>query len=150
MQFDQAYFGVRLGLLDQSLEDREDAGEPGLGGHEVPAAQALHPADHALGRGGETVARLVLALDVVLAQPRSLRGGPVVQVLGRLAGELVPTVGIPQAERDVVEAVDELLAAKVALVGPVKAAMKDEVASGAFWARGRDQPAWFSRSALIA
>ena len=112
------YFGVRFRLLDQALEDGEDAGEPGLGGDEVPAAQALHPADHVLRRGGEVVARLVLALEVVLPQPGPFGGGPVVQVLGCLARELVLAVGIPQAEEHVVQAVDELLPAEVSLVGP--------------------------------
>ncbi len=35
-------------------------------------------------------------------------------------------------------------------LGPVKALMKKLTASGAFCARSRDHPAWFSRSALMA
>ena len=116
LEFGEPYLRVRLGLLDQRLEDGEDAGQPRLGGDEVPAAQALHPADHVLGGGGEVVAGLVLALDVVFPQPGPFRRGPVVQVFRRRAGEPVLAVGIPQAEEHIVQGVDELLAADVALV----------------------------------
>ena len=118
LELGQAYFRVRLRLLDQGLQDREDAGQPRLRGHEVPAAQAFHPVHHVLRRGGEIVARLVLAGHIVFAQPGPFRGGPLVQVLRRRAGELVLAQAVPQAEQDVVEVVDQLLAADVPLVGP--------------------------------
>ncbi len=116
LQFSKPHFGIRLRLLHQLFGAGEDAGEPGLGGHEVPAAQALHPAHHVLRRGRQVVAGLVLAGNVVLPEPRFFRGGTVVQILRRLLRELVLTLCVPQAEQDVVQAVDELLAPQVALV----------------------------------
>lgn len=92
LQFSKPHFGIRLRLLHQLFEAGEDAGEPGLGGHEVPAAQALHPAHHVLRRGRQVVAGLVLAGNVVRPEPRFFRGGTVVQILRRLPRELVLTL----------------------------------------------------------
>jgi hypothetical protein len=83
----------------------------------IPAPKTIHPADNVLRSGGEVVARFVLPGDVVLPEPGPFGGGPVVEVLCRLARKLVLAVGIPQAEEDVVQAVDELLPAEVPLVG---------------------------------
>ena len=78
LQFGEPHLGIGLRLLDQPLQDGKDAGEPGLGGHEVASTQALHPADNVFRGRGEIVAGLVLALDVVLPQPGPFGRGPVV------------------------------------------------------------------------
>src|SRR5215469_12212159 len=71
---------VGLSAVDDLPQQLEDGVQPRLGADELALAQRAHPRQRLLHGGGGVEVRLVGAVRVVLAQPASLRAGPVVEV----------------------------------------------------------------------